>query len=173
MNKVSSRNLSAKFEEKFGEKISYSYVNKLLLNKFGRPYRGINTILLKEEHIKQRLEFSEFILEKGIKAKDIIFTDECRVILFPKINPKINIIRFNQEDKKNIHSYEVNKKRSFFRPKFEVGIMIAGGISYHGLSKLIILDGTLNEFSYGQGLLFYKDDINSLNLKHNSNIYLE
>ena len=47
--------------------------------------------------------------------------------------------------------------------KFEKSLMIAGGISYHGLTKLIILDGTLNEFSYGQGLLFYKDDINTKN----------
>ena len=51
--------------------------------------------------------------------------------------------------------------------------MIDGGISYHGLSKLIILDGTLNEFLYGQVLLFYKDDINSLNLMHNSTFILE
>ena len=51
MNKVSLRNLSAKFEEK----INYSYINKLLLNKFGRPYQGISTILLKETHIKQGL----------------------------------------------------------------------------------------------------------------------
>ena len=51
--------------------------------------------------------------------------------------------------------------------------MLVGGISYHWLTKLIILDGTLNEFSYGQGLLFYKDDINSFNLKHNSDICLD
>ena len=64
---------------------------------------------------------------KKIEAKDIIFTDERQVILFPRINPKINIIRFNEAEKKNIHSYEVNKKRAIFRPKFEVGIMIVEG----------------------------------------------
>jgi len=100
INKVSSRNLSSKFEEEFGKKISFSYVNKLLLKKFGRPYRGINTVLLKEEHIRQRLVFSEYIIGEKIEAKDIIFTDECWVILFPRINPKINIIRFNEDDKK-------------------------------------------------------------------------
>jgi len=175
INKVSSRNLAVKFEEEFGKKISYSYVNKLLFNKFGRPYRGINTVLLKEDHIKQRLDFSEFIIEKGIKAKDIIFTDECRVILFPKINPKINIIRFNENDKKNIHSYEVNKKRSFFRPKFEVGIMIAGGISRYGLSNLVFCSGTMNNFAYKQFLLFIKQDMEEMKKKNklNSNLLFQ
>jgi hypothetical protein len=33
--------------------------------------------------------------------------------------------------------------------KFEKSIAIAGGINYYGLSKLMFLDGTMNEFSYG------------------------
>ena len=51
--------------------------------------------------------------------------------------------------------------------------MLLGGISYHGFTKIIILDGTLNEISYGQGLLIYMDDINSFNLKHYSCVYSE
>ena len=51
--------------------------------------------------------------------------------------------------------------------------MVAGGITYNGLTKLIILDETLNEFSYGQGLVFYKDDINTFNSKYNTDIHLE
>ena len=35
------------------------------------------------------------------------------------------------------------------------------------------MDGTLNEFSYGQGLLFYKDDMNLINQKHNTDIIFE
>ena len=37
--------------------------------------------------------------------------------------------------------------------------MIVDGISSSGLSHLILLDGTLNQFSYGQALLYYKEDI--------------
>ena len=74
------------------------------------------------------MDFSNEIIEKKIKGSDIIFTDECRVVLYPRVNPKINVIRLNDEDKKNIHSYEVNKKRAFFRPKFEINVMI-GGVS--------------------------------------------
>ena len=52
-------------------------------------------------------------------------------------------------------------------------MLVAGGINYNGLIKLIFLDGTLNEFSYGQGLVFYKDDINTFNSKYNTDIHLE
>ena len=51
--------------------------------------------------------------------------------------------------------------------------MIAGGINYFGLSKLIFLEGTMNEFSYGQALLFYKDDIKEIEKNHKVNIIFE
>ena len=35
--------------------------------------------------------------------------------------------------------------------------MVAGGIYSNGLSNLIILDGSENEFAYAQTLLYYKD----------------
>ena len=127
-NKASSRNIASKFHDKFNQDISYSYVCKLLLKKFGRPYRGLNCILLNENHISQRLEFSNFIIDENIQSCDIMITDECRVVLYPKINPKINMIRFGDNDKKNLHTYEVNKKRTYDRPKFETSIMIEGSI---------------------------------------------
>ena len=42
------------------------------------------------------------------------------------------------------------------KKKFEKSIMVAGGISYYGLTDLILLDGTMNEFSYSQALQYYK-----------------
>ena len=127
INKTSSRNISSQFFNKFNKTISKSTINNLLLERFGKPYRGVNSILLTEDHMAQRLLFSNEIIEQKIKGSDIIFTDECRVVLYPRVNPKINVIRLNDEDKKNIHSYEVNKKRTFYRPKFEVSLMIGGG----------------------------------------------
>ena len=47
--------------------------------------------------------------------------------------------------------------------------MFAGGINYFGLSQLIFLEGTMNNFSYDQALLFYKDDIEKLKNKSNEN----
>ena len=82
LNKSSSRNIAKKFNEKFNQTISKSTVNNLLLEKFGKPYQGINSVLLTEDHIAQRLEFANEILEKKITSSEIIFTDECRVVLY-------------------------------------------------------------------------------------------
>ena len=51
--------------------------------------------------------------------------------------------------------------------------MVAGGICSAGLSRLILVENTVNEFAYAQALLFFKEDFD--NLKNNSNmiIYFE
>ena len=56
------------------------------------------------------------------------------------------------------------------KKKFEKSLMIAGGINYFCLSKLIFLAETMNEFSYGQALLFYKDGIQEIEKNHKLNI---
>ena len=47
------------------------------------------------------------------------------------------------------------------------------GLHFWELVNRLIFDGTLNNSSYGQGLPFYKDVINSLNIKHKIKIYYE
>ena len=167
IHNASSRKIANQFENKFNQTISKTYINNLLYKRFGSPYRGINSILLTDDHISQRLEFSKQIIENNIKSSDILFTDECRIVLFPKVNPKINVIRFNENDKKNIYTYEVNKKRNFFTPKFEVSIMVAGGICRYGLSNLVFCSGTMNNFAYKQFLLFIKEDMDKIKSKFN------
>ena len=122
----------------------------------------INSVLLTEDHIAQRLDFSNEIIDKKIKSSDIMFTDECRVVLYPKVNPQINVIRLFDIDKKNIYTFEVNKKRAFYRPKFEISLIVSGGISKYGLSKLVFCSGTQNNFSYKQFLIFLKDDMDKI-----------
>ena len=51
--------------------------------------------------------------------------------------------------------------------------MIAGGINFYGLSKLIFRDGTMNAFAYGQALLFNKNDIEKIEKEHKLKIILE
>ena len=51
--------------------------------------------------------------------------------------------------------------------------MIAGGVSAFGLSHLILLDGTLNQFAYGQALLYYKEDMDKMQKQYNINLTLE
>ena len=47
-------------------------------------------------------------------------------------------------------------------PKFMKGIMVAGGLSYKGVSKLIFVTGTMTSISYLQSLKYYKEDIEVL-----------
>ena len=51
--------------------------------------------------------------------------------------------------------------------------MIAGGISASGLSHLILLDGTLKEFTYGQTLLYYKEDFDEIKKKNKVDLIFE
>ena len=51
--------------------------------------------------------------------------------------------------------------------------MIRSGISYHILRKLIILNGTMNNFAYGQTLLFFKEDLESNSKKYKIKLLLE
>ena len=50
--------------------------------------------------------------------------------------------------------------------------MIAGGISYYGLSDLIVVEGSMNNFSYSQALNFYKKNYDKL-LKKNKKLIFE
>ena len=83
-------------------------------------------------------------------------------------------IRLSPETKNNL-----KKNRKIFNlinrllKKFEESIMIARGICYYGLGKLMILEGTLNEFGYGQALLFYQEDIKRLNSENKVNFIFE
>ena len=47
------------------------------------------------------------------------------------------------------------------------------GISYHGVTKLIIFDGTMNNFAYGQTLLFYEEDMKNIKEKFGKRLILE
>ena len=63
------------------------------------------------------------------------------------------------------------KKRTFYRPKFEISLIIAGGISKYGLSQFVFCSGIQNIFSYKQFLLFIKEDMDKIkkdkNLENN------
>ena len=77
-----------------------------------------------------------------------MFTDEHRVILYPKVNSQMNVIK-SEEGKKTLHNYEENKKRTFYRLKLEISLMIAGD-HQSGLSHLIFFSGIQKNFSYKQ-----------------------
>ena len=51
--------------------------------------------------------------------------------------------------------------------------MIAAGINYYGTTELIFLEGNMIEFSYGQTLLFFKEDCDKMKQKNNIDIILD
>ena len=46
-------NISSQFSNKFHKTISKKTINNSLLEKLGKPYRGVNSIILTEDHIAQ------------------------------------------------------------------------------------------------------------------------
>ena len=89
----------------------------------------------------------------------------------PFVNEHIRLSPENQEKMKNgdIEALNIVNKQA---DKFPKKILIAGGISYYGLSDLIIVEGTMTDFAYGQTLLHYKKNFDEFKLK-NKNIIFE
>ena len=90
------------------------------------------------------------------------------MILEKQINSQaIMVISLDEKMKSKLLMGDEEAHNLLVRPvrKYESSVMIAGGISYHGLSKIAFLEGTMNNFAYGQTLLFFKEDIESLEKK--------
>ena len=68
---------------------------------------------------------------------------------------------------KNKWAQETYKLINRPQKKFEKSIIMAGGINYHGLGSLIFLEGTMNQYSYGQTQFFYKDNIRVIQKNEN------
>ena len=95
----------------------------ILNDNISKPLKIINTFNLTRLHEKKRIKFSEFIINNKIFSDSIFFTDECRIVLFPKFNKQNNFIRYNKEDRNNVWKTEIQKIRSNETPKFEQSIM--------------------------------------------------
>ena len=107
------------------------------------------------------------VLDKKIRPEQIFFTDESLIDLGSFSH---DLIRLDPLKKWDESTYALLNRP---QKKFEKSLMIAGGINFYGLSRLIFLDGTMNEFSYGQALLFYKDDIEKIEREHKIKIIFE
>ena len=139
---ASSRNLQKEFFQEFKKPISHSTVNTILNEGLSKPLKIINTFNLTKIHEDKRKNFAEFILNNKLSSDNIFFTDECRVVLFPKLNKQNNYIRYNKENRKSRWKPEIQNIRENETPKYEQSVMIAGGISKYGLSSLVFCSGT-------------------------------
>ena len=151
--------------------ISFKTICRYLNAELYIQWKLRKSFFVTKKQLEERVKFCKDILSKGLSFKDIISTDETKIELWNYTHGFIILPPQTWEKlKKGEEAYNlVNRPER----NFEKSLMLAGGKFYHRLIKLIILDRTLSEFSYGQRLLFYKNDINSFNLKQNSEIYLE
>ena len=51
--------------------------------------------------------------------------------------------------------------------------MVDGGVSFFGTTNIIFVEGNMNDFAYGQTLLFYKEDMEDIKQRNNANLILE
>ena len=90
----------------------------------------------------------------------------------PFLNDSIRLSKKNQDKLKegNAEAYElINRPQK----KFEKSISIGGAICFYGLSNLLLLEGTENEFAYAQALYYYKDDIEKINRNNKCSLLFE
>ena len=152
--------------------ITKSQVNRILREKFGKPLKVRKVFYLNEEAKKKRVEFCQKIIQMDLEGKNIFFTDETRIDTAS--NTKGESIRLSSKIKNKIKKGEEEgyKKINKETKKFEPSIMIAGGISYYGLSDLILLNGTITDFAYSQALEFYKENYEDFK-RQNENLFFE
>jgi len=152
--------------------VSDKTVNNILKEHYGRPKKIRKVFYLFKEQMKKRYKFCENILNKKLNSEEIMFTDETKINMSTYTNYYKRIVPEDQRKLKNGEK-TVYKLLNRQEKKFEPSIIIEGGISYYGIIWLILLDGTMNDFSYVQALLFYKEDIDKLLTNYGVNILLE
>ena len=76
-------------------------------------------------------------------------------------------IRLTNDKKEELKKGEEKAFKLIKRPKrkFEPSIMVAGGIFSKGLTNLILVEGTENEFYYAQALNYYQEDFQKFKRK--------
>ena len=87
------------------------------------------------------------------------------MVLFLKINLKVNIIRFNDRDKQNIHNTDL--KYWFTKSSFFINFISkdAREIAKYGFSNLIFCSETMNNFEKKKFLLLFKQDMDEIKQK--------
>ena len=142
--------------------------SRILNKKLGKPRKIKKVFSTNNKKKQERIKFCNKILELGLRGEDLFFTDESIMDLSPFINEKIRLSKENNEKLKKGGPEALNllNKQTDKYPK---QILIAGGISYYDLSDLIIEEGTMTDFAYGQTLLHYKKNFDEFKQKKKFN----
>ena len=122
--------------------------------------------------IRKVFYLNEDAKKKRLEGKNIFFTDETKMGSAP--NTSGESIRISSKIKRKLQKGDEEgfKKINRETKKFEPSIIVAGGVSFYGLNDLILLKGTMQEFSYAQALEYYKESYEIFQ-KHDKNIFFE
>ena len=122
--------------------------------------------------MEKRLEFCKKIINMKLEGKNIFFTDETKIDTAP--NTSNESIRVSSRIKNKIRKGDKEGYNKINREtkKYEPSIILAGGVSFYGLSDLILLKGTMTEFSYAQAQEYYKENYNGFK-QENESLYFE
>lgn len=122
-------------------------VNYLHTQPWGRSYKIKKTTMLSRKNISDRLQFIAYCDQNGyldpksrgkVLRANILFTDESPVLLHPE--PNRQNLRIRTEDPQKVPELLV--------PKFSLKVMVAGGITAKGVTKLHVTDGSNINGSY-------------------------
>ena len=158
--------------EKEGKNLRISHMTtcRILNKNMGKPRKIKKVFSINNIKKEKRIKFCNKIKELGLNGKDIFFTDECIMDLSPFVNEKIRLSKENSEKLKKGDPEALNLV-SKEAEKYPKQILIAGGISYYSLSDLIIVEGTMTDFAYGQNLLHYKKNFEEFKQKNKNLIF--
>lgn len=95
--------------------------------------------LIREPNCIKRLEFSQKCLQDDEQFEDVIFTDECSVVL----ENHTKILFHREWEQPNLKG----------RPKHPLKVHVWGGISKRGATKLLIFDGIMDAGFYVSEIL--------------------
>ena len=142
--KISSKyNLSHKEQGRLSKPISHTTIRRFIKKVGLYPYKIRKVIGMLPIHRKKRLEFIKQIKERGITGKNIMFTDEKIFNLRNAPNIQNERVYVDPKDRKNLSNGEGDMtllQRT--KERHESQVMVSGGISYFGVTRLILIIGS-------------------------------
>jgi transposase len=128
---ASSRKITRKLNFKFKNlSVSHMTVNRTLNKILTKPRKLRKVFYLNDDHLQQRKDFCEYILEEGIKGEDIFFTDESNFDLSNNINKQTNKVRLSKSSLKKLKKGNKDTIRLCVQRRKKLGARIHGGRWY-------------------------------------------
>ena len=156
--------------ERFNVKVSRSTMHKTTKKLFGYALAGKKTFQLTMNHKKKRVIFCDRIIKDKVKGENILFTDEKIFTLRKYASSSTNKMWVPKAMKKeylygqDAHNVFTNLKREY--PKYDAQVMVAGGISSFGVTKLVFCIGNVDTFAYSNILDVFNEHIDKVKKDH-------